>query len=224
MNTAATNPPPRREGEIAINARLLYMFVGRPEMSYESWAASLHQMVSSRGQVPTFQIMTGDDGELALNVEFATYFAKLVSADLMGAIALITIEEGRHAAERGDSDCTNRMLAAWKVLALARGQMHATTLHAFLQVDQPYDRWLSGLKKKHGMEYDSDYIRVTFNGQADPEVHPRDTGEGEVMFAPRFAMTVAAEEPTRRGKLVRKYLENFSSAEGALHSGEDDLF
>ena len=206
MNTAVKNPPPRRKDEIAINARLLYLYVGQPGISYESWAASLHHMVASPGHVQRYKLMTGADGELALNVDFATHFAHQVASDLMGAIALILIDEGCHAASQGDFDYTNRMLGRFQVLALARGQMHSITLHSFLEIDQKWERWISGLKKKYGMKYGRDYIRVTFNGLADQKVHPKDTGKGEVIFGPRFAMKVASEEPTRRGKLVQECL------------------
>lgn len=206
MNTVVNNPPPRRKDEIAINARLLYPYVGQPEMPFEIWAASLHRMVVSRGHLHRCQLMTGEDGELALNVDFAIHFAHQVASDLMGAIALILIDEGCHAASQGDYDYTNRMLGRFQILALARGQMHSITLHSFLEIDQKWERWISGLKKKYGMKYGRDYIRITFNGLADPPAHPRDTGKGEVIFSHRFAMKVANEEPTRRGKLVQECL------------------
>jgi len=206
MNTAVKKPPPRRKDEIAINARLLYLYVGQPRISYENWAASLHPMVASPGNVQRYQLMTGEDGELALNAYFATHFAHQVASDLMGAIALILIDEGCHAAGRGDFDYTNRMLGRFRALAMVRGQMHSETLHSFLEIDQTWERWIAGLKKKYGMKYRRDYIRITFNGHADPKVHPKDTGKGEVIFGPRFAMKVANDEPTRRGKLVRKWM------------------
>lgn len=202
-------PLPRREGEIAINARLLYLYVGHPHLPYEHWAASLHEMVASRGHVPRFRLMIGDDGELALNVDFATHFAQRVATDLMGVIALILIDEGDQAASRGDFEYTNRSLDQFRTLAMTRGWMHAKTLHTFIQVEKPFDDWLAELKKKGEMHYIRDYQRGTFGDQIKTIMHPKDTGQGELFFGPRFAMKVAAAEPTGRGRLVRLCVENF---------------
>jgi len=192
--------------EIAINARLLYVYVGQPELSYESWAASLRGAVASPRHVSRFRLLTGADGELALNVDFAAHWAERVSSDLMGIIALILIDEGCRAVGQGDADDTNRALKRFQALALARGQMHAETLHAFLQVKQPYRQWFVRLKKEHRMLYGTDYRRLTFNKNNEPKVHPKDTGKGHVIFGPKFALKIAAAEPTPRGRVVQTCL------------------
>lgn len=216
MNTVVPNPPPRRKDEIAINARLLYLYVGHPILSYDEWVESLHLMVSSRGHIIRYRLLTGTDGELALNDEFAAHFARYVVSDLMGAIALILIREGCAAARKGDLDYTNRMLHAWQILALGRGFMHAESLHAFLQVDETFDQWFARLKKDYAMKYKSDYIRITYSDGAEPVEHRSDTGKGEVIFGHRFALKVAAAEPTQRGMKVGRCLEIGRAAKSGL--------
>jgi phage anti-repressor protein len=206
-NTPSTDKKLQR-AEAAINARLLYLYVGQPEMSYDSWAASLHHMVASPGHASRYRLMTRANGELALNVEFATYFAQQVSGDIMGAIALILLQEGCRVSEKNDVDNTNRMLNQFRGLAMKGGQSNANALHAFLQIEQTCKQWVARLKKKYGMVYGRDYIRMTYGRQATTKRHQKDTGKGVVIFGPRFAMKIAAGEPTRRGKLIRSCFEN----------------
>lgn len=195
-----------REREIAINARLLYLYVGHPDLPYESWVVSLRSMVAQRGRVPRFRLMVADEGDLALNVDFAVHFVQRINPVLIYGIALILIDEGCNAASEGDFDYVNQLLDRYSPLAMAGGWMHAETLHAFLEVTQPFETWLSLLKKGEGMSYGPDYHRVTFDNGGGGRVLPGDDGKGEVMFEPRFAMKVAAAEPTRRGELVRSLL------------------
>jgi len=150
--------------------------------------------------------MTGDDGELALNLDFASYFAYLAATDLVGSIALILIEEGLYAAIRDDFNYTNQMLNAYKALAVARGQMCAETLHTFLQVVEPYDQWITRLKKKHCMRSGRDYVRVNCDTKRGPKMHRTDTQKGDVILGPRLAKKIATDESTRRSKMAQKFL------------------
>jgi phage anti-repressor protein len=206
MNNTIKELPPRRKDEIVINARLLYLYVGCPEICYDKWEASLPQIVKIKLGDLQFRIMTGDDGELALNPHLACYFACMVAADLMGVIALILIKEGVEAANQGDFNYTNHMLHLFKSLAMYRGQMLAELLHAFLQVGEPYDLWIIRLKEKHSMRYGSDYVRVSYGTKKTPKIHKTDIQKGDVILGPRFAAKIAAAEHTRRGRLVQYFL------------------
>lgn len=211
MRTTTTLPyPHRRDDEIAINARLLYLYVGCPTLRYEEWAASLHLMISSRDYPPQFRLMTGDDGELALSVTLAFYFAQLGATNIMGTIASVLIEEGCKSATKGDIDQTNKMLNYHQILALAKGRTHAESLHDFLQVEKPFIEWVTDLKRKYAMKYKSDYVRLYFDKAGAEKHFAKDNGKGAMMFTHDFAMKIATAEPTRRGELLRIFTRYFN--------------
>ena len=210
MKTTATLPyPHRRDDEIAINARLLYLYVGWPTLRYEEWATSLHLMISSRDYPSQFRLMIGDDGELALSVTFASYFAQLSATDIMGTVALILIDEGCESTTKGDLNQTNEMLNYYQILALARGRTHAESLHDFLQVEKPFIEWVADLKRKYTMKYKSDYVRLYFDKAGAEKHYTKDNGKGAMMFTHDFAMKIATAEPTRRGELLRIFTRYF---------------
>ncbi len=201
----AMSPLPCREGEITINARLLHPYVVNPELSYEKWAMPLQNMAAESRGISAHWLRAGPDGELALTYEAAHHFASRYASDLMGAIALVLMAEGLHGAGAGAGDpgFINRMLGRFEVLTVLQGQMHAETLHSFLEVEETYEQWFCRLKKDHAMKYGKDYVRITFEGTAKPKQHKKDAGEGEVILGPWFAMKISAAEPTLRGKLLR---------------------
>ena len=166
-------------------------------------------MCSSRGHIQRYRILTGPDGELALNAEFAAFLTKPVCCDLMGAIAFISIMENCFRKDAGNPDCINEMLRRFQVLAVAGGQSHAETLHAFLQVQTDFSLWIARLKKKHGMQYGHDYIRIEVGNGPDWREYQRDIGRGDVIFGPRFAQKVAMAESTLRGEKVRRCIETY---------------
>lgn len=206
-------PPDPRE-EITINARLLNLYVGFPQLSYESWAAALRH-TASQGHNSHLELTTGTDGELSLNARFATYLAWCGMPSLMSIIALILIDEGRRAAENGDADYANRMLHQFRVLASACGQTQAKKLHAFLEIEQICEQWIAQLQEKHDLKYWRNYVRVSFDRGPKPLIHPKDTGEGDIFFGPRFALELAAEEPTPRGRMIRSYIEKSRAMKAA---------
>lgn len=69
--------PRRRDGEFAVNARLLYPFIAHPMVSSEEWIESLFHITSSRQYPTKFRLMVGDDGDLFLSEDLASYSAQL---------------------------------------------------------------------------------------------------------------------------------------------------
>lgn len=196
---------PNQKKEPFINARLLYLYVGSPHLTYDAWAASLSSMVNSRGHISRFKLMPGRDGELALNLAFACHFAERVADDLIGAIALILIREAETEACKGNMNYSNMMLEAYQALALGQGYMSAKHLHSFLQVEQSYTEWISQLKQK----YESDYVCITYGQNTRPKKHAKDIGEGSVILVPNFAIRVALDTESRRGALIKEYLQSY---------------
>jgi hypothetical protein len=210
MNRHLTAPlRQRREGEFAVNARLLYPFIAHPMVSFEKWIESLLDLNNDRYHRSKFRLISGDNGELYLNEELASYSAGLVAYDVVGAIALALIHEGVEAASAGDPDFTNRKLNAYKDFTISNDLIPAALLHRFLGVSNGFSDWLHDLKQRHGMRYGSDYKRVFVNARGKVEGHRLDTGMGCVVFCHRFAFEVAASEPTHIGSLMQLCMKNF---------------
>lgn len=196
-----------REGEIAIDARLLYSYVGHPTLPYERWEESLFPMTTSGYYPLQFELLKGVNGDLSLNLEFAGYSAGQSIHHLAGIVAWILVSEGREAAATGDLDYTNRMLREFEILASDSGLTHAESLHRFLGVEEAYGEWIANLKVKHSMVYRRDYVCLTNEPPAPPLMHKKDTGVGDVLLTARVAMGIAEAEPTKRGEVMRRIQE-----------------
>ena len=202
--------PDHKDSEITINARRLYPYVGQATLSYDCWVASHFPLIAFRMYPPHFRFTTDNEGKPALCLEFATYIARKAASDIIGAVAAVLIEEGCNSSAKREIGYTNRMLKRHEILTVAwfRGQIHAESLHDFLQVEKPFSDWIADLKRNFSMKYNSDYHRVCFDKSCPKKHYAHAAGERKLMFTLDFAMKVACAEPTRRGELVRKYSED----------------
>ena len=204
-----------------IQAESLFCHLGRPEMSGESWAASLHRILASSEVASPMRLMYGPGDALFLNLELAGFLAKEAKRNLIGSFARIVIDEELSDPKgKFPEGHANDSIKLFEALANDEKWLDPLMLHAFLDLDICFDCWIAKLVKNFQPIKDRDYSGGSFDDLFDEASRHGSSLADQfhvhlftLWFSSEFATKIAMAESTRRAALIRMWITNAPDAE-----------
>ena len=183
------------EFEDRVSAKSLFPYIKVLLLTYEAWIASLPHWPYNKKSASNRYRITESGGELYLNVPYAFYYLLETDQDFIAAMGMLLIKEATEGKHGDGPDRVSRVLDTYSWCAENLGRPSARKLHAFLEIETDYDRWITGLKKQYGMKPKKDYMWIK-----------NKTDGRQMIFGPGFTTKVMIESQTPRGQFIREFI------------------
>lgn len=157
-------------------------------------------MVSS--PPPKRRLFKGVDGQPALNITLGLDIAGPSFRRFPGAVVALTLFDAMHLGEERQPEFVDRELRRWAPLAVAGGAS-ARYLHHYLGVNEDYDTWIAGHKKRCGMKRNLDFFIVAglAGGRSSEDVPTMSSDELVVTWA-KASEIVKVEQTPKAAQII----------------------
>jgi hypothetical protein len=187
--------------EITVNAELLYNYIGVYAIPPQDYVKSLK---ASSGVFDSLKrrLFKGVDGQPALNIALGLDVAGPSFKRFPGAVVVLTLFEAMRLGEERQPEFIDRELRRWAPLAVAGGAS-ARYLHHYLGVNEDYDAWIAGHKKRCGMKRNLDFFVVPgLAGGRSSEDVPTMSSEELVVTWAKASEIVKVEQTPKAAQII----------------------